>query len=54
MISFSSYNCISNFLPHSINNDFLDDAEKGKDLDDINFEELNRIGETWAADLEGE
>jgi hypothetical protein len=52
MISFLSYNCISNFLPHSINNDFLDDD--GKDMDDINFEELNKIGETWAAGGEGE
>jgi len=54
MISFSSYNCFSNFLPHSVNSDFLDDAENGKDLDDVDFEELNRIGETWAAGKEGE
>ena len=54
MISFSSYNCIANFLPHSMNHDFLDDYENGKDLDDINFEELNRISETWAAGEEGE
>jgi hypothetical protein len=37
----------------SVNNDFLDDAENGKDLDDIDFEELNKIGENWAA-VEGE
>ena len=48
----SSYNCLSNFLPHSVNNDFLGD--NGEDLDDVNFEELNRIGETWAAAKEDE
>lgn len=54
MFSFSKYNCISNFLPHSVNHDFLDDTNDGKDLDDIDFEELNRIGESWAAAGAGE
>jgi hypothetical protein len=39
---------LSNFQPHSVNNDFLDDTVNGKDLEDIDFEELNKIGETWA------
>lgn len=41
----------SNFvLPHSSNrDDFLDDADQGKDLESIDFDELNRIGENWEA-----
>jgi len=27
--------------------------DNGKDLDDINFEELNKIGEDWAAGENG-
>ena len=43
-------NCASNLIPHSSNHDdFLDGMDNGKDLDDINFEELNKIGEDWAA-----
>jgi hypothetical protein len=44
-----SYGVIPDFLPHRVNNDFLDDTDNGKDLDDVDFEELNKIGETWAA-----
>jgi hypothetical protein len=55
MIPFLSYKCISNFLSHSLKSDFLDDdAEDGKDLDDIDFGELNKIGEAWAAGKEDE
>ena len=36
------------FHSHSSNhNDFLDDIDEGKDLDDIDFDELNKIGEDW-------
>jgi hypothetical protein len=31
----------------SNHNDFLDDIDGGKDLDDIDFDELNKIGEDW-------
>jgi hypothetical protein len=45
-----SRNCASNIILHSSNHhDFLDDTDNGKDLDDIDFEELNKIGEGWAA-----
>ena len=41
---------VSNVLLHSLNhNDLLDNLNNGKDLDDIDFEELNKIGEDWAA-----
>ena len=41
---------VSNVLLHSPNhNDFLDNLDNGKDLDDIDFEELNKIDEDWAA-----
>ena len=41
---------VSNVLLHSLNhNNFLDNLDNGKDLDDIDFEELNKIGKDWAA-----
>jgi len=51
MISFyMSCNSASNAMLHRLNHhDFLDDIDNGKDLDDIDFEELNKIGEDWAA-----
>lgn len=49
-----SYNQITNFLLHSVNNDFLDEAENGQDLDDIDFDELNKIGEDWVAESMGD
>ena len=44
----------SNFTLCTVNNDFLDNIDSGKDLDDIDFEELNQIGETWAAGGSGD
>lgn len=29
--------------------DFLDGDDDGKDLEDLDFQELNKIGENWAA-----
>ena len=51
MISFyMGCNCTSNILLRSLSHDdFLDDVDNGKDLDDINFKELNKIGEDWEA-----
>jgi hypothetical protein len=46
---FFGYKATSNFLPHRVNDDFLDNAGNGKDLDGVDFEELSKIGETWAA-----
>jgi hypothetical protein len=31
----------------SNHNDFLDDMDEGQDLNDIDFDELNKIGEDW-------
>ena len=50
MVSFLICDFISNHGPHSSNHDdFLDDTDRGKDLDSINFDNLNRIGEDWEA-----
>lgn len=49
-----SCNRASNVILHSLNHDdFLDDMDNSKDLDDIDFEELNKIGEDWAAGENG-
>lgn len=45
---------ISNILAFRENqDDFLDGNDNGKDLADLNFEELNKIGEDWAARFTG-
>lgn len=42
-------------IPHSSNrDDFIDDSDQGRDLDNLDFEELNKIGQEWEASFEQE